>query len=145
MNESHHSLATLLDCPEVTRFVGARDPLTAILAEQAGFDGVWVSSLETSATRGLPDLGLLTMTECLADATAIRKAVTIPALVDCDTGYGGQVNVRRTVREFAAAGISGICLEDKVFPKRNSFLDGEHALMPRDEFAQAVATAKRER
>lgn len=139
------SLASLLQQRRVTRIVGARDPLTAILAEQAGFDAVWLSSLEASATRGLPDLGLLTMTECHADAVAIRRAVSIPTLVDCDTGYGGNINVRRTVREFAAAGTAGICIEDKVFPKRNSLLDGHHGLMPREEFAEVIAAAVCER
>jgi phosphoenolpyruvate phosphomutase len=139
------SLARLLEGPGVARLVGARDPLTAILAEQAGFDGVWVSSLETSATRGLPDLGLLTMSECLAQAIEISKAVSVPSLVDCDTGYGGRINVRRTVREFVAAGAAGICLEDKLFPKRNSFLDGTQAMMPCDEFARVIETAVSER
>jgi phosphoenolpyruvate phosphomutase len=142
---SGSSLAPLLESPDMARIVGARDPLTAILAEQAGFDGVWVSSLETSATRGLPDLGLLTMSECLAQAIEISKAVSIPSLVDCDTGYGGRINVRRTVREFVAADAAGICLEDKLFPKRNSFLDGTQALMPCEEFAQVIETAVGER
>ncbi len=139
------SLAPLLEPGPVSRIVGARDALTAILAAEAGFDGIWISSLEISTSRGLPDLGLLTLTECLTDTVGIAHAVSIPALVDCDTGYGGLMNVRRTVHEFAAAGIPGVCLEDKAFPKRNSFLSGPQDLVPKEYFAQVIETARRAR
>jgi len=136
------SLAALLEPGPISRIVGARDSLTAILAAEAGFDGIWISSFEISASKGLPDLGLLTLTECLNCTLGIAHAVSIPALVDCDTGYGGLMNVRRTVHEFAAVGVPGVCFEDKTFPKRNSFLSGPQNLVPKEYFARVIETAR---
>ncbi|MEU7474438.1 isocitrate lyase/phosphoenolpyruvate mutase family protein [Lentzea sp. NPDC042327] len=138
-------LRELLTRPAVSRIVGARDPLTARMVEEAGFDGVWVSSFELSATRALPDLGLLTMTECLDAAALIDGATVLPSLVDCDTGFGTAINLVRVVRLCEAAGIAGICVEDKVFPKRNSYLDGGQVLEDPDAFAQRVEAAVRSR
>lgn len=139
------ALRELLTRPGTARFVGARDALTARLVEEAGFDGVWVSGFELSATRALPDLGLLTMSECLAAATHIDEATTLPLLADCDTGFGGAINLALTVRRYEAAGIAGICVEDKVSPKRNSYLDGDQPLEDPDVFAHRVEAAVRNR
>jgi phosphoenolpyruvate phosphomutase len=136
-------LLELLHEPRLSRVVGARDALTALLAQEAGFDATWVSSLEVSAGRGFPDLGLLTMTECLDAADEVARAAPLPTLVDCDTGYGGPLNVARTVRAFEDRRIAGICLEDKVFPKRNSFLPGDQVLAEPEEFARDIEVACR--
>ncbi|MEU2393541.1 isocitrate lyase/phosphoenolpyruvate mutase family protein [Streptomyces sp. NPDC007369] len=138
-------LRELLERKEIARIVGARDALTALLVEEAGFDGVWASSFEISASRALPDLGLLTMSELLEASSHVNRATSLPLLADCDTGFGGNINVVRTVDMFEAAGIAGICLEDKVFPKRNSFLGGGQNLEDPAEFAGRIEAAVRAR
>jgi phosphoenolpyruvate phosphomutase len=142
-----HAGNGLLAVPGETprRLVGARDALTAIIAEAEGFDGLWLSSLELSASLGLPDLGLLSITEALTAAQQIKDATCLPLLVDCDTGFGGPINARRTARDFAVHGIDGICLEDKAFPKRNSFLEGPHGMLSASDFAESIRSAARGR
>ncbi|MFE4856389.1 isocitrate lyase/phosphoenolpyruvate mutase family protein [Streptomyces sp. NPDC056670] len=135
----------LLERPETARLVGCRDALTALLIEEAGFDGLWASSFEISASRGLPDLGLLTMAELLEASSHANQATGLPLLADCDTGFGGKINVVRTVQQFEAADIAGVCFEDKLFPKRNSFLRGGQDLEAAEEFAGRVEAAVRAR
>jgi phosphoenolpyruvate phosphomutase len=125
--------------------VGARDALTARIAADAGFDGLWVSSFEVSATLGLPDLGLLTMSECLDAAARVSAATPMPTLVDCDTGFGDAINLARATRQFEATGVAGICVEDKASPKRNSYLDGDQVLDDPDRFAHRIEAAVRTR
>ncbi|MGW4687679.1 isocitrate lyase/phosphoenolpyruvate mutase family protein [Streptomyces sp. NPDC004244] len=138
-------LRELLERREIARIVGSRDALTALLVEEAGFDGLWASSFEISASRALPDLGLLTMSELLEASSHVNAATSLPLLADCDTGFGGNINVVRAVDMFEAAGIAGICLEDKVFPKRNSFLGGGQNLEDPAEFAGRIQAAVRAR
>ena len=104
---------------------GAFNALTAIQIERAGFSAVYISGASLAAARGLPDLGLLTMTEVLSDAATIAHAVSIPALADVDTGFGPALTVMRTVREFEQAGIAGIQLEDQGNPKKCGHLSGK--------------------
>jgi methylisocitrate lyase len=104
---------------------GAFNALTAIQIERAGFSAVYISGASLAAARGLPDLGLLTMTEVLSDAATIAHAVSIPALADVDTGFGPALTVMRTVREFEQAGIAGIQLEDQENPKKCGHLSGK--------------------
>jgi phosphoenolpyruvate phosphomutase len=108
---------------------GAHDGLSARLVEEAGFDGVWASGFEISASRGVPDASLVTMTETLAAAQLMNDAVTIPVIADADTGFGNAINAIRTVHAFEAAGMAGVCLEDNVFPKRCSFYPGVKRLL----------------
>jgi hypothetical protein len=91
---------------------GAHNGLSARLVEEAGFDAVWASGFEMSASYGLPDADLLSMAELLQGARGINAAVTIPVIADCDTGYGNAVNVIRTVQEYEAAGIAQSVLHD---------------------------------
>lgn len=135
-------LKKLLHRDGVAKAVGARDALTAKIVEQIGFDALWLSGFELSASRGLPDLGLLTMSDCLETAVQIRSATTLPVLVDCDTGFGDIKNFVRTIEQFGDAGIAGVCIEDKRFPKRNSFLGGKQELEDASDFARRIATAK---
>lgn len=127
----------------VIRLAGAHDALGGLLAQEAGFQAVWSSSLEVSSSRGLPDASLLSMSEYLQAAVHTQKALTIPVVTDCDTGYGGILNVAHMVHEFEAAGLTAVCIEDKLFPKRNSFADGGQHLETAEEFARKIATAKR--
>lgn len=124
------------------RVMGAHDALGARIAVQAGFDAVWASGLELSASLGVPDIGLIGACEQLAAVQAMTLAVDVPVLVDCDTGYGDEHNVAYAVRRFEAAGAAAICIEDKTFPKRNSFLPGEHELVPIAEFQAKLRAAK---
>lgn len=123
---------------------GAHDALSARLVAEAGFDGVWASSFGISlASRCLPDVDLLTMTETLAAARHMRLAVEIPLIVDCNAGWGNEINVTRLVREFEAAGIDGVCIEDNPYPKRCSlYEDWERTLIGPEEMAAKIRAAK---
>lgn len=124
------------------RIVGAHSALGAMIAQQTGFDAIWASSLEISAARCLPDASLLSMTEYLDAARGMQKALGIPVVADCDTGFGDTMNVAYMVREYESSGITAVCIEDKVFPKLNSFASGSHALLDTAEFDRKIAVAK---
>ncbi|MEV7814444.1 isocitrate lyase/phosphoenolpyruvate mutase family protein [Streptomyces flaveolus] len=136
------SFRSVLADNDVVRVAGANHALGGLLAEEAGFQAVWSSSLEVSASRGLPDASILSMTEYLEAAANIQKVLRIPVVADCDTGYGGNLNVAHMVHEFEAAGITGLCIEDKLFPKMNSFVAGGQTLLGTKEFAKKIKIAK---
>ena len=126
---------------------GAFNALTAMQIERAGFDAVYVSGAGIAAARGLPDIGLLSMTEVVADAGAIARSVAIPALADADTGYGPPLSVMRTVEVFEQAGLAGLHLEDQENPKKCGHLPDKR-LVAVAEMAQkigAAAQARRDR
>jgi 2-methylisocitrate lyase-like PEP mutase family enzyme len=119
---------------------GAYDALTARLIEQAGFPLVYMTGAGTAAARGFPDYGLVTLTEMAETAGVLARSVAIPVLADADTGYGNELNVTRTVREFESRGVAGIHLEDQVAPKRCGHLDGK-AVIDRDAFVAKIRAA----
>src|SRR5437588_8925406 len=96
--------------------IGAHDGLSGRLGERAGFDALWASGFEISASYGFPDANILDMTAHYAAACQMNEAVSIPVIADCDNGYGNAVNAAFTARKFAGAGIAGICIEDNIFP-----------------------------
>jgi methylisocitrate lyase len=105
---------------------GVPNAAMARQVERAGFDAVYISGAGlANATAGLPDIGLLTMTEVVTLAGYVANAVTIPAIVDADTGFGGAENVARTIRELERAGLAGCHIEDQEFPKRCGHLSGK--------------------
>ena len=114
--------------------------LHARIAESVGFDAVYMTGAGTSAERGFPDVGLLTMTEMTANARYIANAVDIPVICDADTGYGNALNVQRTVREYEAAGVAAVHLEDQVFPKKCGFFEGKQ-VVPMEEHIQKIRAA----
>jgi 2-methylisocitrate lyase-like PEP mutase family enzyme len=114
--------------------------LHAKIAESVGFDAVYMTGAGTAAERGFPDVGLLTMTEMVANAKYIAGAVEIPVICDADTGYGNMINVQRTVREYEAAGVAGIHIEDQVFPKKCGFFEGKQVI-PMEEHVQKIRAA----
>src|SRR5271154_5760256 len=119
-------LRTLLAENRAIPVVGAYDALTARLIERAGFEAVYVGGYALSATQlGLPDVGLLTMTEMLDSVRRICGAIDVPVIADGDTGYGNHVNTDRLIRELERAGASGVHLEDQAFPKRCGHMDGK--------------------
>jgi carboxyvinyl-carboxyphosphonate phosphorylmutase len=134
-------LRRLLQGPEVIVAPGAADPMTARLVERAGFPAVYMTGSGTSLARyGYPDVGLVTLTEMVENARTLARAVTVPVIADADTGYGNVLNVRRTVREYEAAGVAAIHLEDQVFPKKCGHLAGKRVI-PREEMVQKVRAA----
>ena len=125
--------------------IGAHDAMTAHLVDAYGFEAVWVSGFGVSTmTYAMPDLNLVTMTEALEAAIRIDAATELPVIADCDNGFGGLNNVVRTVREYERAGIAAVCIEDNLFPKRNSLLSGtiKRELLPLKEQARRIAAAK---
>lgn len=117
------------------------DPLSALLVRQEGFEGVMVSGNATSASRlGMPDVGLLTMTENADNVARIFDATGLPVFADADTGYGNAITVKRTIREFERAGAAAIMIEDQVSPKRCGMLAGK-ALIPASEMEDKLRSA----
>ena len=114
--------------------------LHAKVAQSVGFDAVYMTGAGTAAERGFPDVGLLTMTEMVANAKYIASAVDIPVVCDADTGYGNMINVQRTVREYEAAGVAGIHIEDQLFPKKCGFFEGKQVI-PMEEHVQKIRAA----
>jgi 2-methylisocitrate lyase-like PEP mutase family enzyme len=119
---------------------GAYDCITARLIERAGFDAVYMTGAGTAATLGYPDFGLITMSEMVANAGRIAAAVNVPVVADADTGYGNELNVVRTVREYEIAGVAGIHIEDQSFPKKCGHLDGKE-IVPREEWLAKIRAA----
>ncbi len=120
----------------------AHNGLSAKLAEEAGFLGLWASGLTISASMGLRDSNEASWTQVLEVMEYMADAVSIPILVDADTGYGNFNNVRRLVRKLCDRGIAGACIEDKLFPKTNSFIGENQPLAPIDEFCGRIKAAK---
>lgn len=123
---------------------GAYDCITARLIERAGFDAVYMTGAGTAATLGYPDFGLVTMSEMVANAGRIAAAVELPVIADADTGYGNELNVVRTVREYETAGVAGIHIEDQGFPKKCGHLE-DKAIVPREDWLAKIRAAAQSR
>ncbi|MEJ7730961.1 MAG: isocitrate lyase/phosphoenolpyruvate mutase family protein [Polyangiaceae bacterium] len=122
---------------------GAHNGISAVIGEEAGFDGLWASGFEISASYAVPDANILTMADNLHAAKMIDNVTTIPVVADCDNGYGNAINVIRCVEEYERAGIAAICIEDNIFPKRCSFYAGvQRELSDVEEHAAKVRAAK---
>ncbi|NML46730.1 isocitrate lyase/PEP mutase family protein [Ramlibacter sp. G-1-2-2] len=133
-------LRTLLSGRDMVVAPGAYDCISARTIEQAGFRCAYMTGSGTAAARGFPDLGLLTMSEMVDNAAAIARTVAIPLVADADTGYGNELNVHRTVREYESRNVAGIHIEDQVAPKRCGHLDGKE-VVPRAEFITKIRAA----
>ena len=119
---------------------GAPDALTARLAREIGFEAVYVTGAGvTNRYLGVPDLGLITLSELADHVEAIRGAVDIPIVVDADTGFGGPLNVRRTVQVLERRGANAIQLEDQVFPKRCGHFAGKETIATEEMVAKLHA------
>jgi 2-methylisocitrate lyase-like PEP mutase family enzyme len=127
--------------PDMVIAPGAFDGLTARLVEQAGFPAVYMTGAGTSAAHGYPDFGLLTATEMIANAARMVRATDIPVIADADTGYGNEINVVRTVRDYEQAGVAGIHIEDQISPKRCGHLDDKEIVPCADWIAKIRAAA----
>ena len=116
------------------------DGFTAMIAEGQGAQAVYMTGHGTSAQIGLPDVGLTSMAEMVANLGYITEGVDVPVIADADTGYGNAINVQRTVREYESAGAAAMHLEDQVFPKRCGFFEGKQCV-PMEEHVQKIRAA----
>ena len=138
---THTTLCARLSRPPIVIAPGVYDPLTALIAERAGFDALYVSGAGIAYTRlGRPDIGLVSLSEVVDTVALIRDRVGAHLIVDADTGYGNALNVARTVRLLERAGASAIQLEDQDFPKRCGHLD-DKALIPAAEMVGKIKAA----
>jgi 2-methylisocitrate lyase-like PEP mutase family enzyme len=140
-----HRLRQLLAQPQIIRSLGAHDVFTARIVEAAGLETVFIGGFGTSASMlGLPDVGLLTLTEMADAVRRMAQRVSIPVVADGDTGHGDLHNVVRTVREFERAGAAGILLEDQVAPKRCGHFEGKQVI-PAEEMVLKLRAAQQAR
>ena len=136
-------LKGILEKKSILRIGGAFDALSAKLVETTGYDAVWAGSFAISATHALPDASILTMTDFLKSAENMVDACNIPIIADCDTGFGGPANVTHAVKKYEKAGIAGISIEDKTFPKQNSLLENsKQDLLSEKDFVAKILAAK---
>jgi carboxyvinyl-carboxyphosphonate phosphorylmutase len=120
---------------------GAYDCLTAKIIQQAGFPAVYMTGAGTSVARlGYPDLALATASEMIANAAEIAAAVNVPVIADADTGYGGVLNIQRTIRQYERAGVAAVHVEDQEFPKRCGHLDNKQ-VVPVSDMTQKIRAA----
>lgn len=134
------TLRQRLAAPGMLVAPGAYDAIGARLIEQAGFAACYMTGAGTSAARGFPDFGLLSMSEMVDNAAVMARSVSIPLIADADTGYGNELNVTRTVREYEARGVAGIHIEDQAEPKRCGHLDGKE-VVSREAFVSKIRAA----
>ena len=120
---------------------GVYNPFSALLARRKGFRAVYLSGGGLTASMGLPDLGVITLTELASMVRAIHEITDIPIIVDADTGFGETLNVYRTVKLLEEAGASAIQIEDQVSPKRCGHLNGKE-VVPRDNMVEKIRAAE---
>lgn len=136
------SLTDLIKSPGAAPVAGVFDGMSALLAKEAGFQTLYVSGAGLSASRALPDLGLLTMEEVVTSSRDIVRASGLPVIVDCDTGFGEALNVMRVVRELEAIGAACIQIEDQRFPKKCGHLNDKQ-LIPAVDMCRKIEAARR--
>jgi 2-methylisocitrate lyase-like PEP mutase family enzyme len=120
---------------------GAANALTARVIEDLGFEAIYVTGAGVTNTfLGMPDIGLISVSELAAHVAAMRDAVALPLIVDADTGFGNAINVGRTIKTLERAGANAIQLEDQDFPKRCGHFSGKHVI-PREEMVQKIRAA----
>jgi len=135
-------LRALLESDETVFLMEAHNGLSARIAEEAGFRALWASGLSMSASLGVRDRNEASWTQIMEIVEYMVDSVSVPILMDGDTGFGDFNNVRRLVRKLCQRGVAGVCLEDKVFPKTNSFLGHDQPLAPVQEFCGKIKAAK---
>lgn len=145
--EKRATFAAALKSGKLLRFPGAMNPLTAMMIEQKGFDGVYISGAVLSADLGLPDIGLTTLTEVSQRGHQIARVTELPSIIDIDTGFGEPMNAARTIQIMEDSGIAGCHIEDQENPKRCGHLDNKSVLPAADvvKKIKAAANAKRDK
>lgn len=136
-------LKNMLLSPELEFLMEAHNGLSAKIAEEAGFKGIWASGLSMSASLGVRDNNEASWTQVLEIVEFMSDATTVPILIDGDTGYGNFNNMRRLVKKLEQRNIAGVCVEDKLFPKTNSFIRGDQQpLADTEEFSGKIKAGK---
>jgi phosphoenolpyruvate phosphomutase len=147
VKSNHHpsqprGLKDLLNSQKLEFFMEAHNGLSAKIVEEAGFAGIWASGLSMSASLGVRDCNEVSWTQVLEVVEFMRDATRLPILLDGDSGFGNFNNVRRLVRKLEQRGIDGVCIEDQVFPKRNSLSEGRKKLVDPLEFTGKIKAGK---
>ena len=143
MGEASKLLRAKITEKPILKIGGAFDAMSAKLVEISGFDAVWAGSFAISATHAVPDASIMTMTEFLQVSKNMVDSCDIPIIADCDTGFGGPSNVSYMVKQYEQAGIAGISIEDKIFPKQNSLLEnGKQELLSEKDFVAKIIAGK---
>jgi phosphoenolpyruvate phosphomutase len=132
----------MLDSPELVFIMEAHNGLSAKIAEEAGFRGIWASGLAISAALAVRDNNEASWTQLLEVLEFMADATTVPIMLDGDTGYGNFNNMRRLVRKLGQRGVAAVCIEDKLFPKTNSFIGTGQPLADIDEFCGKIKAGK---
>lgn len=130
----------MLNSGEMIVAPGIYDGLTGRLVEAAGFSAAYMTGAGTSMRHGLPDYGLMTMTEMVENAASITETLGIPLIADCDTGYGNALNVTRAVQCYERAGVAAVHIEDQGFPKKCGHLD-DKVIIPVEQFTTQIKAA----
>jgi phosphoenolpyruvate phosphomutase len=132
----------LLTRPQLSFLMEAHNGMSARIVEDAGFEGIWASGLSISTALGVRDRNEASWTQVLEVLEFMADGTTIPILLDGDTGYGDFNNFRRLVKKLCQRGVAAVCIEDKIFPKTNSFLDGDQSLADISEFSGKIKAGK---
>jgi phosphoenolpyruvate phosphomutase len=142
MKENSKNLREIIAGDGLARIMAAHNPLSAMLVEEAGFDGIWASGFELSAACGLPDVSLVSMSDHLSTMRAIAQRTTLPIVADVDTGYGNAINILHTIEQYEDAGAAAVVIEDKTFPKVTSLVaGGRQELLRVEEFQGKLEAA----
>ena len=131
----------LVEAPEILQIPGAHDAMAALVAKNAGFSALYLSGAAYTASKGLPDLGIVTSTEVAERARDLVRATDLPLLVDIDTGFGGVLNVARTAVEMMEANVAAVQIEDQQLPKKCGHLNGKK-LVSIEEMQQKIKVIK---
>lgn len=137
-------LRLMLEARELVFLMEAHDGLSARIAEAEGFEAIWASGFSVSTALGVRDSDEASWSQLLAVIECMVEASSIPIVVDADTGYGNFNTARRFLRKAERLGVAGACIEDKLFPKMNSFVGDQHQLADIDEFAGKLRACKEE-
>jgi phosphoenolpyruvate phosphomutase len=142
MRKTSKNLREIIAANGIARIMAAHNPLSAMLVEEAGFDGIWASGFELSAACGLPDVSLVSMAEHLSTMRAMAQRTTLPIVADVDTGYGNAINILHTIEQYEDAGAAAVVIEDKTFPKVTSLVaGGRQELLRVEEFQGKLEAA----
>lgn len=136
------ALRRLLKENDIIVAPGVFNPAVALLAERMGFQAVYLSGAALTGSLAMPDLGIITLTELSMFTSYISRVISIPVIVDADTGFGEVINVQRTVRELEAAGAAAIQIEDQVLPKKCGHLSGKKLIPPEEMVKKIIAAVE---
>ncbi|WP_394556004.1 methylisocitrate lyase (plasmid) [Priestia aryabhattai] len=139
--ELSNQLQNLILSNEILQIPGSHDAMAALVAKNAGFSALYLSGAAYTASRGLPDLGIVTSTELADRAKDLIRATNLPVLVDIDTGFGGVLNVARTALEMVEVNVAGVQIEDQQLPKKCGHLNGKQLVTP-EEMVQKIKVIK---